>query len=101
MATKNAPGAEQLDMKEVLSSVDAASGLFGHAQESFADIAVLFKAIAAASGSNSLAGRLSRLGEDLCGELGGDFEQYQCDFNELTCRYTSEMAGSAEASNGD
>jgi hypothetical protein len=100
MANKTAPCAEPLDVKEIVSSVDAASGLLAHAAESFADVVTIFKAISAAVASNSLAGRLSRLGESLCDERFGDFEQYRIDFNDLVCRFTAEMNSESVSSAG-
>ena len=91
MVDKTSSETEQFDVKEVVSSVEAASGLLTHASESFTNVAPIFKAIRLATAYNSLAGRLSRLGEKLCDEHAGDFEQYGRDFSDLFTRFAAEM----------
>lgn len=89
-----------LDVKEIVSAVDSASSLLAYAAETFADIMTIFEALNALMASNTLAGRLARLGEGLCAERITDFQQYRDDYNELTHRFMEAVDVGAEVRNG-
>jgi len=76
--------AERMDVKEVLSLVDRSVGQFASAAASFADVATIFEAIAAAAPTHSLTSRLANLGITLC-------ERHECDFAEQQITYEAHL----------
>ena len=91
---------EPLDVKEIVSAVDAASHLLAHAAETLLHVAALFQGINAATSTGTLAGRLSRLGEVICDDRCADFIEHRDTFYKLTERFTAEINVCAEVRNG-
>lgn len=85
--------AEQIEMKEVVSHIDAASGLLAHAAQSFTDVCAIFEAIKAAVECGSLISRLATLGIDLTESLDSDFTGYRDDYNAYTEGYWPTLYG--------
>lgn len=73
---------DPIDLKEVVSRIDMAAGLFASAAQSFADMCAVFEAIRAAAPAGSLTARLAQLGINNC-------ETHDCDFTELTKDYSA------------
>ncbi len=85
--------AEQIDIKEVVSHIDAASGLLAHATQSFADVGAIFEAIQASAAEGSLITRLAALGINNCASHDSDFIRYCDDYNAHAERYSAALDG--------
>jgi hypothetical protein len=73
--------AEPLYVKEIVSRIDMAAGLFASAAQSFADLSAVFEAIRAAAPAGSLTARLAQLGINNCETGDSDFTEYSTDFS--------------------
>lgn len=82
---------EPIDVKEIVSRIDMAAGLFGHAEQSFADLCAVFEAIKAAAEHGSLISRLATLGINLTESLDCDFSQHSTDYVADVERYSAAL----------
>ncbi|MFM0002755.1 hypothetical protein PQR57_17175 [Paraburkholderia dipogonis] len=79
-----------LDVKEIVSRIDIAAGLFASAAQSFADMSAVFEAIRAAAPAGSLTARLAQLGINNCETGDSDFTEYSTDFCAHTKSYVAK-----------
>lgn len=86
---------DQLDVKEIFSLVDNASGQFAFAHETFEQIAALFESIAASLPKHTTGHRLAKLGEDLCEDRANTFEGTRDEYNAHVDRYLPHFYGDA------
>ena len=86
---------DELDVKEIFSLVDNASGQFALAHETFEQIAALFKSIAASLPEHTTGHRLAKLGEDLCEDRADTFEGTRDEYSQHTERYLPYFYGAA------
>ena len=87
---------DELDIKEIFSLVDNASGQFAFAQETFEQIAALFESIAESLPKNSAGHRLAKLGEDLCEDRANTFEENRDEYSGHVDRYLPYFNGDLE-----
>ncbi|MFM0173195.1 hypothetical protein PQR33_28160 [Paraburkholderia sediminicola] len=78
-------------MKEIVSRIDMAAGLFASAAQSFADLCAVFEAIKAAAPAGSLTARLAQLGINNCETGDSDFTEYSTDFSAHTESYSAAL----------
>ncbi|RAS35859.1 hypothetical protein [Paraburkholderia bryophila] len=84
MANETTAPTMSLDVKEIVSQIDMAAGLFASAAQSFADLCAVFEAIRAAAPAGSLTARLAQLGINNCETGDSDFTEYSTDFSAYT-----------------